>query len=185
MRRWRCLCDCGNERVVQGSNLRRGLTQSCGCLGSELSREANTTHGLTAHPLFSVWKGMHQRCSNPNNKSYAYYGGAGIKVCRAWSTFKPFYEWSMANDWSLGLTIDRIRVRGDYRPSNCRWATRAVQARNARSNIRVVVDNETITLAEAARKFGVTFWKARRVWEISQAAKISFQRTLTAVVSSG
>ena len=29
--RWRCLCDCGKETVVQGVNLRRGQHQSCGC----------------------------------------------------------------------------------------------------------------------------------------------------------
>lgn len=28
---WRCRCDCGNETVVQGVNLRRGHHQSCGC----------------------------------------------------------------------------------------------------------------------------------------------------------
>ena len=29
---WRCLCDCGNERVATGSALRRGYCVSCGCL---------------------------------------------------------------------------------------------------------------------------------------------------------
>ncbi len=28
---WLCRCDCGNETVVLGSNLRRGHTTSCGC----------------------------------------------------------------------------------------------------------------------------------------------------------
>lgn len=30
-RQWRCQCDCGNQRVVLGSNLTRGSTVSCGC----------------------------------------------------------------------------------------------------------------------------------------------------------
>jgi hypothetical protein len=30
-----CRCDCGNQTCVKGSNLRRGRTQSCGCLQRE------------------------------------------------------------------------------------------------------------------------------------------------------
>ena len=33
--RWNCRCDCGNETVVLGNNLRAGRTQSCGCLRKE------------------------------------------------------------------------------------------------------------------------------------------------------
>lgn len=29
--RWLCLCDCGNHVVVQGGNLRNGLSTNCGC----------------------------------------------------------------------------------------------------------------------------------------------------------
>lgn len=29
---WRCICDCGNEKLVEGHNLRSGLVASCGCL---------------------------------------------------------------------------------------------------------------------------------------------------------
>ena len=28
---WRCICDCGNERILDGSVLRSGNTKSCGC----------------------------------------------------------------------------------------------------------------------------------------------------------
>ena len=35
--RWLCRCDCGVEKVVNGSNLRLGLSTSCGCLKAELS----------------------------------------------------------------------------------------------------------------------------------------------------
>lgn len=32
---WNCLCKCGNAAVVSGNSLRRGATQSCGCLHKE------------------------------------------------------------------------------------------------------------------------------------------------------
>lgn len=32
---WICKCDCGNIKSIKGENLRRGLTQSCGCLQKE------------------------------------------------------------------------------------------------------------------------------------------------------
>ena len=33
--RWLCHCDCGTERVINGGSLRRGDSQSCGCLQRE------------------------------------------------------------------------------------------------------------------------------------------------------
>ena len=34
---WLCKCDCGNEKVATGYNLRNGHTRSCGCLMVESS----------------------------------------------------------------------------------------------------------------------------------------------------
>jgi hypothetical protein len=31
--------------------------------------------------LYSIWKAMRQRCTNPKAKPYKYYGGRGISVC--------------------------------------------------------------------------------------------------------
>lgn len=31
----RCICDCGNEKIVYTSNLKRGFTKSCGCMETE------------------------------------------------------------------------------------------------------------------------------------------------------
>jgi len=32
---WECLCDCGNTKVIMGTNLRWGDTNSCGCYNKE------------------------------------------------------------------------------------------------------------------------------------------------------
>lgn len=38
---WRCLCDCGQEAVRRGGNLRTGFVKSCGCIRSERMRYNN------------------------------------------------------------------------------------------------------------------------------------------------
>ncbi len=41
--KWRCLCDCGNEIIVIGKNMRRGMTSSCGCFERQANLEDNIT----------------------------------------------------------------------------------------------------------------------------------------------
>lgn len=36
---WKCKCDCGNECVVRGTDLRNGSTSSCGCFQKEKCSE--------------------------------------------------------------------------------------------------------------------------------------------------
>ena len=47
--RWRCLCDCGNEKIICGSSLSRGDSKSCGCLRKILAGRAKikNLNGLT------------------------------------------------------------------------------------------------------------------------------------------
>ncbi len=61
--RWRCLCECGKETVVQGFDLRSGNTVSCGCFQTETITRQHTRsvkHGHASktnrHPLYGVWK---------------------------------------------------------------------------------------------------------------------------------
>ena len=42
---WNVVCDCGTEKVVQGSLLTQGNTKSCGCYHIDRAIEANTEHG--------------------------------------------------------------------------------------------------------------------------------------------
>jgi len=74
------------------------------------------------HPAYSTWGAMKQRCSNPNRPNYKLYGGRGITFCKKWENFVGFWE-DMGEDWSFGTSIERINVNGNYKKSNCRWAT--------------------------------------------------------------
>jgi hypothetical protein len=73
---------------------------------------------------------MKARCTNPKNKSYAYYAGRGITIDPRWLNFTAFY--ADMGDRPEGLTLDRINNDGDYGPDNCRWATQSQQALNRR-----------------------------------------------------
>jgi hypothetical protein len=42
---WKCVCDCGNKKIVLGSNLTNGSTKSCGCLAKE-NREIFTLNTM-------------------------------------------------------------------------------------------------------------------------------------------
>ena len=52
--KWLCKCDCGNETIVFGANLRKGTTISCGCYISELRTKMNNDNCGENHPN---WKG--------------------------------------------------------------------------------------------------------------------------------
>lgn len=81
-----------------------------------------------AHPLYYTWINMKQRCNNPNNTSYEYYGARGIQVCGRWYEF-----WNFVQDMGErpeGCSLDRIDRDGNYEPNNVRWATAEQQNRN-------------------------------------------------------
>jgi hypothetical protein len=112
------------------------------------------THGMTNTPEYKTWRSAVERCHNPNNRQYPAYGARGIKVADEWrSDFAAFFA-HVGPRPSGRYTLDRIDNDRGYEPGNVRWATYTTQANNKRSNHLVVLDGETMTLAEAIRRKG-------------------------------
>lgn len=147
---WNCICDCGKETIVSGSKLIRGITKSCGCLGRTVSRKRMTTNnGYSKTRIYRIYIGIKRRCCNPNDKSYPYYGGRGIKICDEWlKDSKVFIEWAKSSGYNDNLSIDRIDVNGNYEPKNCRWVTAKSQANNRTNNLFITFKGKTMTAAE-------------------------------------
>lgn len=174
--KYKCLCECGKETVTISTNLKQGKTKSCGC-GEVQNRKNNwekiTTHGLSEHPLYVTWNGMKARCYNPNSEKFPIYGGRGIIICDEWEEdFKAFYDWSIANGWQEGLTIDRIDNDGIYEPSNCRMADDETQANNKSTSVYINYNGEKKTIAQWAKHFNMPQYligqRLRRNWPVEK-----------------
>lgn len=146
-----CLCDCGNESIVFGDPLRRGHTKSCGCDKSIIM----TKHGKHSSGVYKTWDKIIQRCTNPNNHAYKYYGGKGVFVCNEWLDFKNFYK--DMGDRPNGMTIDRVNHEDGYYKDNCLWVTQEDQMRNTTRNIVVSISSKLITVKELAELSGRTY----------------------------
>mgnify|MGYP001569572219 FL=1 len=164
---WKCLCDCGNFKVIKGAYLTSGnKTKSCGCLMKEVSAKnakklkfVNISHNMSRTYFYRVLIDINQRCNNSRNKRYKDYGGRGIKCL--WNSFEEFkddmYESYLEHKGKIekigikkNTTIERINTNGDYCKENCQWATQKQQGRNRRNNHLITYKNETKSIAEWA-----------------------------------
>lgn len=165
--KWHCKCDCGAETEVLLCNLTQGRQLSCGCL----RQESRTRHGKYGTRIYFIWNAMIQRCENPNDPAFAYYGGRGITVAEEWHDFRRFY--ADVGDPASGMTLDRIENNSGYRPGNVRWVSRKRQARNTRVTFTVTHGGKTQSLDDWAEQLGVSREKIRgrlrRGWSIERA----------------
>ena len=135
---WLCRCSCGFAIPVRHGNLTSGNTHTCGC-GANKNRElANRIHGHSTRRLgptttYNSWKCMIIRCTYKSHRQFKDYGGRGIRVCAQWRRFELFL--ADMGERPVGKTLDRWPdPDGNYKPGNCRWATRIQQRRNRRKS---------------------------------------------------
>lgn len=150
---WFCLCDCGIEKIINGQNLRRGLTHSCGCF----KQEKQTIHAESHSRTYQAWINMKARCRpNPENPFFKYYAARGIKFCARWDNSFVDFLTDMGGPCPPGMSLDRYPNNdGNYEPGNCRWATRKQQMNNTRNNHLITWRGETLTLRQWSERVGI------------------------------
>lgn len=116
---------------------------------------SKTTHGASpygqASPEYTTWVHMIQRCHNPKNKDYKNYGARGIAVCDMWRDSFEAFLLMVGKRPFPEATIERLDYNKGYEPGNVKWASRAEQNLNTRSNVRLTIDGETKTVSEWSR----------------------------------
>jgi len=175
-RKWRGLCSCGGTADIVGHQLRKGHTQSCGCIKREETIARNTKHGLCrVYPReYGAWKDMRARCRNPNNTDWKDYGGRGITICAEWEDFAKFFA-DMGPKPSRSHSLDRREVNGNYEPANCRWADAEMQASNQRRVHLLTINGQSKTVAAWARYFGIDRTKAEYRLKMGMKPEVAFK----------
>ena len=163
-------CDfCGTEHELSTDHINNRSTERCSVC-------KKVTHGLSKHPLYSVWKSMVARCYNPKNKHYKNYGGDGVTVCEEWKdSVTAFVEWGTANGYKPGLRIDKDVKSGDrkvYSPSTCQFVTNTVNNRATR----------ILRKTNTSGYRGVYFNKAMREW--AAAIKVNYKTIVLGLYST-
>jgi len=182
-RRFLCECICGGLKEVNLSKLTSGNTKSCGCLQKETRGKSTRTHGMTGSRLYNIWNGMRERCSNPKNTIFEYYGGRGIKVSEQWLRFVTFMEWALSNGYEENLTIERKDVNGDYCPENCEWISMGKQNLNRRNTLLVEYKGEKKPLKIWCKDLDLGYlriWKRlNKGWTADEAFEIEYGKRKT------
>ena len=116
---------------------------------------------------------MNRRCGNPKDAAYRHYGGRGITVCDRWRDSFDAFIADMGKRPSRTHSIDRIDNDRGYSPENCRWATRAQQARNKRSSRYLTVGDRTMVAVDWSRETGLSIstitGRLKRGWSPERA----------------
>jgi len=172
-----CRCECGRtERELRKYDLVKAKSLMCRKCSVGLSK---TSHGASpygkASPEYTTWVHMIQRCHNSSNKDYKNYGERGIEVCEMWRESFEAFLMMVGKRPFPEATIDRIDSNGNYEPGNVRWASRAEQNLNMRSNVRLTIDGETKAVSEWSRDprcavgMFVIYKRLERGWEPKEA----------------
>lgn len=158
-----CECKCSKKVIRERrSVLYNNGFRSCGCYRYRNNKFGlNRKHGGAKrkngkqYRLYKTWVSMRQRCNNPKDSTYKYYGGKNIKICEEWDDYKKFYKWAKHNGYKKDLTIERIDYDKGYYPDNCKWIPKKDQAKNTSRNSYFIIDGKRIILEDLSKKLNL------------------------------
>ncbi len=137
---------------------------------------------MSRAPENGVYHQMIQRCYNPKQAAYPYYGGRGITVSSEWlASYKTFFA-DMGPRPGKGYTIDRRDNEGPYCKDNCFWNTMKQQSRNRRSTIVVEYEGRKRKLCELVDESGLQWHTVyarifTRGWPLDKALRTAAVQT--------
>ncbi len=123
---------------------------------------------------YYAWRSMRNRCSNPKNHAWHYYGGRGISVCAEWENdYDQFF--ADMGECPDGMSLDRIDNEKGYSKQNCRWASNKEQANNRRITVFLEINGNQVTLSDAAAMTGL---KKNTLWSRIKVRKMPLDKAL-------
>lgn len=159
---------CGKtfEIIVRTSQDKRRKNCSDKCISKSKTGEGNPaySHGHSKRGQrsreYSIWAGMKARAYANDNYHKKYY--KDIDVCDRWmNSFESFLD--DMGECPEGCTLDRIDNKGDYEPSNCRWATHKQQMANTRRTVNINAAGKVFNMSEWTRILGFAPGKLSRL----------------------
>lgn len=156
--RWLCRCSCGLVKDTNATQVKAGLSKSCGHNRIEALRQSKLKHGLSdsGSRAYAAWRNAKQRCFNPENAKFSRYGSRGITLFKGWvSDFAAFLAYvgePPGPEYSLG----RINNDKGYEPGNVEWQTGKIQANNRSSNRLITYQGKTLTLTQWCDKLNLS-----------------------------
>ena len=158
---WKCVCDCGNEKIVTTNSFKSSM--SCGCYKKDVIHDLRYK-GDDSKRLYGIYRQMKLRCYDSSSKHYKNYGLRGIRICGEWlgdDGLDNFRKWAIESGYHKGLTIDRRDNNKDYSPDNCRWVDMKIQSNNKRNNVWLEMNGKTQTLTQWCEEYNVPYPRVR------------------------
>jgi hypothetical protein len=130
----KCKCGCGREtKIATRTYTRNGYKK--GEPQNFFGSHHKPKHGMQHTPEYNSYCNAKQRCDNPTNKDYEFYGGRGIKFL--FKTFEEFFaELGYKPEPKRAYSVDRKNNSRHYEVGNVKWSTAKQQNNNRRKRSR-------------------------------------------------
>lgn len=137
-KRSKCKVQCKRCNHIKEIGYKKEIFTRWGCENCRYQKEIPKKERSQYYTkqLANTYGNMVQRTTNPKTEATKRaYMDRGITICKEWLEDRElFYKWSHENGYieNCMLSIDRKDNDKGYSPDNCRWTTKAIQARNTK-----------------------------------------------------